>query len=153
MIDEINVSGRDLAAVLGISDRAVRELHERGLVVKEARGRYALLASVTAYTEHLRGVASGRGDEALVYDLTRERARLAKEQADERELRNASLRGDLVSAEDVKREWANVIRTVRSKILAVPSRVRQSLAHLTPHDVEAIDTELRRALEDVAHDR
>lgn len=152
MVEELEVSGRDLAAVLGISDRAVRELHERGLVVKRKRGRYALLASVNAYVEHLRGVASGRGDEELVYDLTRERARLAKEQADKQALQNEALRGSLVPAEEVKREWAAVLRTVRSKVLAVPSRVRQALAHLTAHDVEAIDAELRRTLEDIARD-
>ncbi len=153
MMEEREVSGHELAAVLGVNDRTVRALNERGLVVKRGRGRYALLASVTAYVEHLRGIASGRGDEALVFDLTRERARLAKEQADKQALQNEALRGSLVSADDVKREWASVLRTVRSKLLSVPSRIRQSLAHLTAHDVEAIDAELRRTLEEIAHDR
>lgn len=142
----------DMASLLGVTTRTLRDLAERGLVEKRGRGRYAL-SSVTIYIEHLRGVASGRGDEQHVFDLTRERARLAKEQADAQELKNAAFRGDLVQVEEVKREWADVLRTVRAKILAVPSRARQSLAHLTAHDVEKIDGELRRALEELAHDR
>lgn len=149
MTDEL--SGVELAKLLGVHERTIRGLAERGLVVKRGRGRYAL-ASVTTYCSHLRGIASGRGDESQIFDLGRERARLAKEQADRTAMQNDALRGSLVPAEEVKREWASVLRAVRSKILAVPSRVRQSLAHLTAHDVEAIDAELRRTLEGIAHD-
>lgn len=151
MVEPIEVSGHALAKVLKVNDRTVRDLHERGLVVKLKRGKYDLCASVSLYVEHLRDVASGRGDEDSSISLTQERARLTREQADERELRNKALRGDLVSAEAVKREWVDVLRVVRSKILAVPSRVRQSLAHLTAHDVAEIDDELRRALEELAN--
>lgn len=147
-----DVSARQLGEVLGLNERTVRELVDRGIVTRTSRGRYDLFGSVLAYVEHLRSVAAGRGGEAASYDLTRERARLAKEQADERELRNATLRGELVEAEAVRREWSDVLRGVRSRILSVPSRVRQSLPHLTAHDVERIDGELRRALEEAARD-
>jgi len=151
-VDDIEVKTADLAGILGISPRAVRDLTERGIVRKARRGRYSLKASVAVYCEHLRGVASGRGGEKQVYDLTRERARLAKEQADERAFRNAVARRELVTVEDVAREWADALRKVRAAILAVPSRLRQRLPHLTAHDVEALDGELRRALEEAARD-
>lgn len=146
------VGARQLGEVLGLNERTVRELVSRGIVAKNGRNRYDLFPSVLAYVEHLRTVAAGRGGEAASYDLTRERARLAKEQADERELKNAILRGELVEAEAVKREWSDILRGVRSRVLSVPSRVRQSLPHLTGHDVERIDSELRRALEEAARD-
>lgn len=79
-----------------------------------------------------------------------ERDRLAREQADNVALKNAQLRRELVPAVDVEARWSDVLRRVRSKILAVPSRVRQSHPHLTAHDVLAIDAELRRALEELA---
>lgn len=85
------MSARQLGEVLGLNERTVRELVDRGIVNRTGRGRYDLFGSVLAYVEHLRTVAAGRGGEAASYDLTRERARLAKEQADERELKNAAL--------------------------------------------------------------
>ncbi|WP_191569056.1 terminase small subunit [Paracoccus yeei] len=146
------VSARQLGEILGLNERTVRDLVDRGVVTRTGRGRYDLFGSILAYVEHLRAVAAGRGGEAASYDLTRERARLAKEQADERELRNATLRGELVEVEAVKREWTDILRSIRSRVLSVPSRVRQSLPHLTGHDVERIDGELRRALEEAARD-
>lgn len=79
-----------------------------------------------------------------------ERDRLAREQADNMALKNAALRRELVPAVEVEQRWSEVLRRVRSKILAVPSRVRQSLPHLTLQDVAAFDTELRRALDELA---
>ncbi|WP_101067281.1 hypothetical protein [Roseovarius salinarum] len=151
-MDDVEIRTAELAELLGIQPRAVRDLTERGIVQKARRGRYPLKASVGAYCEHLRGVASGRGGEAEVYELTAERARLAKEQADDRAYRNAVARRELVRVEDVAREWADALRKVRAAILAVPSRLRQRLPHLTAHDVEALDGELRRALEEASRD-
>ncbi|WP_367714503.1 hypothetical protein AB2N04_10760 [Nitratireductor sp. GISD-1A_MAKvit] len=79
-------------------------------------------------------------------DLSRERARLASEQADQVALKNAALRGELVEASAVQAEWAGVIRSLRSGVLAVVSRVRQRLPHLSTHEAEVIDSELRAAL-------
>ena len=60
-------------------------------------------------------------------------------------------RGDMVRAADVEREWANVLRDVRSTMLAVPSRVESKLAHLSAHDVAEIDSEIKAALEGLAN--
>lgn len=97
--------------------------------------------------------ASLFGEERQQVSLTAERARLAKEQADAAEIKNAVLRRDLVVASEVEREWSAVLRKVRSSIMAVPSRMRQTLPHLTPHDVQVLDAELRAVLEDLAHDK
>ena len=143
------LTGDELAALLGISDRMVRELAKRGHVVKAKRGRYHLAASVAAYCAHLRGVAAGRGGDDQVATLTTERARLAREQADAAALKNGALRGSLVPADKVEREWADVFRTVRAAILAIPSRVQQRLPHLGQADVSALDREIRDALTEV----
>jgi phage terminase Nu1 subunit (DNA packaging protein) len=79
-----------------------------------------------------------------------ERDRLAREQADNMSLKNAALRRELVPSTEVEARWADTLRRIRSKVLAVPSRVRQRLTHLTVHDVGVIDGELRAALDDLA---
>ncbi len=83
-------------------------------------------------------------------DAAAERLRLLKEQADHAALKNAALRRELVPAAEVEREWAGVLRQVRAGILAVPSRIRQILPGLTAAEVEAVDFELRRVLEEMA---
>ena len=75
-------------------------------------------------------------------EATKERARLARAQADLAEQKLARQRGSLIECEAVEREWADILRQVRAGMLAVPSRVAQRLPHLTPHDVAEIDAEV-----------
>lgn len=55
-------------------------------------------------------------------------------------------RGELLDAAAVEREWSDVLRQVRAGMLAVTSRVRSRLPHLTSHDATVIDREIRDAL-------
>lgn len=139
------IGGADLCALLDISSGMLTQLKSRGIAVHLKHDVYDLEATVRAYVGHLRGTASGRGGEDQVAALTTERARLAKEQADAQALKNAALRRELVSAADVERTWSDILRQVRSRILAVPSRLRQSVA-LPAETVAALDRELRDAL-------
>lgn len=83
-----------------------------------------------------------------------DRARRRKESAlaDLREMEVRKRKGELLVADDVRREWQADYRRVRSLILAVPGRIRQRLPHLQPDDVVTIDRELRDALADLADD-
>lgn len=56
------------------------------------------------------------------------------------------LRGELLDADAVTREWQGILRQVHATVLAVTSRVRSRLPHLTAHDADVIDRELRDAL-------
>lgn len=151
-MQEIDVSAKELAHVFGVSDRLVRELVGRDLAVKTARGRYRLIESTQRYTEHLRIVAAGRGGEEAQLDLTAERARLAKESADEKAMRNARERRETLLAEDVAREWSDIVRRVRAGMLAVTSRIRQRLPEIDAAQAEIIDREIRDALMVMADD-
>ena len=86
-----------------------------------------------------------------VAQLTTERARLAREQADAQALKNAALRRELVPAAEVERAWTDILRQVRSRVLAVPSRLRQAVA-LPADAVAALDRELRDALTELGRD-
>jgi len=89
---------------------------------------------------------------AAQLDLDAERARLAKEQADGHELKNAQTRGDLVSAEAVTREWVAIVSSARAAMLAVPSRCQTRSSTFGPAEVEIIDREVRDALEALSND-
>lgn len=143
------VSSRVLADWLGISPQAVNKHAREGVIRRNDDGAFDLRASVLAYCRHVREVAAGRGGDEQP-NLTAERARLAKVQADSYELKNAVTRGELVEVAEAERAWSDTLRTVRSCMLAIPSRVRQRLGHLTVADVEAIDFEVRNALTEAA---
>jgi phage terminase Nu1 subunit (DNA packaging protein) len=143
---QATATAEQLAELLDVSPETVRDLTRRGICVRRGRGEYDVAASVGGYCRHLRSTAAGRGGAGAVTGLARERARLAREQADAHALKNALLRGELVDLAEAEREWSAVLRGVRSAMLAVPSRVRQRLGHLTAADVEAIDGEVRAAL-------
>lgn len=140
------VTAAHLGGVVGISDRAVRELGRRGIVPRLPDGLYPVRAAVRAYCAWMREAAVGRGQMGPKSSLTAERLRLTREQADRAALGNAQARGELVPAAAVEAEWASVATALRARLLALPSQVNQRLPHLTAAEVEAIDREVRDAL-------
>ena len=144
------MSEAEIAAFLGIATSQVRTKTRDGILVKDGRGRWNVRESLQGYLSQLRDGAI-RGGGQVPDDLKAEKLRLARQQADKLELANAAARGELVRSADVEREWANVLRDVRSTMLAVPSRVGSKLAHLTAHDVAEIDSEIKAALEGLAN--
>lgn len=140
----------EIAAFLGIATSQVRTKTRDGVLVKGGRGLWDARASLHGYLSQLRdGAIKGGGQ--VPDELKAEKLRLAREQADKLEIANAAARGDMVRAADVEREWQNVLRDVRSTMLAVPSRVGSKLAHLSAHDVAEIDSEIKAALEGLAN--
>ncbi|MCC3245095.1 hypothetical protein LG047_07155 [Methylocystis sp. WRRC1] len=145
------LTGRELAKLLGVHERTIRDLVDREVIVKAERGKYELAASVRAYCEHLRHVASGRGGESGVSTLTAARARLAREQADAAALKNAALRGEMIAAAEVAAAWRMIMTGVRSRMLAIPSRVRAAIPHMTLSEVDIVEREVVDALKDSAN--
>lgn len=154
-----SVTKKGFAAMVNVSPGRVSQMIKAGLPVEHngridiARGKLWIAENIS----NTRSNAQVRGPDLFGEDrrkisLNDERSRLAKEQADAVAMRNEQLRRELVKASDVEREWASILRKLRSSLLAVPSRTRQLLAHLTPHDVAVFDAEIRRALEDLAND-
>ena len=61
---DIELSTSDLAAILGISTRHIRNLAGRGFDKRTTQGRYLLIESMHLYTARLREAVEGRGGEA-----------------------------------------------------------------------------------------
>ncbi|MDO5633086.1 MAG: DNA packaging protein [Paracoccus sp. (in: a-proteobacteria)] len=143
----------ELADLLGIAASQVRTKTRECRLVKAGNARWDVRQSLVRYLDHLRGIAArtGPGVGAPSDDYKAERLRLAKQQADKIEIQNEQARGELVRSADVEREWANVLRDVRSTMLAVSSRVGAKLPHLTAHDISEIDREIKAALEGLAN--
>lgn len=91
---------------------------------------------------------AGRKPSATSLHAARTRKEIAL--AELREIEVRQKRGALLAADAVAREWVDVLRQVRAGVLAVTSRVRAQLPHLTAHDARVIDQELHQALAGLA---
>lgn len=140
----------ELAEWLGVSERAVADYAHRGIITRSGRAVFPLKESIRAVCDHFREAASARG--ASSGGLTAQRERIAREQADKLEMQNAAARRELLPAKVVADGWTSILRMVRSRMLASPSRIQQQLGHLSAHDVAVIDRELRDALVDMSND-
>ncbi len=83
-------------------------------------------------------------------ELTEERARLAKEQADRAALMNAALRNEMADIAEMERRWAEEMVTRRARMLSVANDLPILLPHLTAHDVSTIDRAYRDAMDHAA---
>lgn len=140
----------ELAQLLGVSASQVRYLAKEGVAVRVKPSHYATRPTVANYVARLSERAKKAGNPKGNAPLDAEKLRAARATADKIELANAKARGDLVPAPEVERAWANVLRDVRSALLAISSRIGSTLPHLTAHDVAQIDSEIKAALEGLA---
>lgn len=143
------ISAVELADWLGVSERSISDYARKGIIARSGPGKFMLRESVRAVAAHLREAASARG--ASSAGLTAQRERIAREQADKLAMQNAAARREMVSAKAVADEWAGILRLVRSRMLATPSRIQQKLGHLSAHDLDTIDREIRDALTDLSN--
>jgi phage terminase Nu1 subunit (DNA packaging protein) len=81
--------------------------------------------------------------------LSEARRRKETALADLRQMEVRKRAGELVPVDDVGRTGSNLVRAARSRLLAVPSRMRHRLS-LTSEQSLAIDEEIRAALMQLA---
>ncbi|MGH8086329.1 MAG: hypothetical protein ACREPV_13820 [Lysobacter sp.] len=145
-------SAAQLATLLGLSARRIRELAEAG-VIPRARGRYPVADAVAAYCANLREVAAGRrgdGDGGEALDLAAERAKLARSQREAVELKLARDRGQLVDATAVRLGFSTMVRAAVGRLRGVPSKAKGRIPTLTVRDIDILDGLIDDALREVA---
>jgi hypothetical protein len=122
----------ETAALLSLAPRTLRDWVD---APRNADGSYNGPAIVAHYLKKQTG-----GD----LDLNKERARLAKEQADRTGLQNAIARGDVIPSADVVAQWSAHIVAARAKLLSLPTKMASRLIAQT--DVNYIAESLRSAV-------
>lgn len=89
--------------------------------------------------------------DANEHDLIASRARLAKAQAFESELRAEQLKGNLIPADILLENWEPLVGAARQKVLAIPAKLKSQIPHLTDDDLKLITEICRGTLEDLAN--
>ena len=72
------MTGSELAGLLGCNARTIRSLASRGIMQRTRHGRYKAAESIRAYVVHLRAQAAGRIGHDPSIDLVRESALLRR---------------------------------------------------------------------------
>lgn len=119
----IGLSKAQAADLAGIGVRRLNQLaHEDDPPVRSSDGTYP----PKEFGDWLRRrqlESLGVAQDGTVYDYDAERARLTHHQANIAALDEAKRRGELIPADDVAREWADMVGRCRSKLLALPARL------------------------------
>jgi hypothetical protein len=81
---------------------------------------------------------------------TESQARKMFEQANLLELERRQKEGLLLPAGQVEKVWANSVTIARTKLLGVPTRLRQRIPHLTLEEIAIAEELIRESLEELA---
>ena len=113
----------EVAAHLDLSMDRVRQLQRAGILPRAAKGELDIDECRVLYIRNLRAGATGRGvaaSEEGILDLSAERARLAKEQADGQAMKNDQLRASLLPRDEITAAVQAAFSRVRARLRAIP---------------------------------
>jgi phage terminase Nu1 subunit (DNA packaging protein) len=139
-------SVQDIALHLEMTPANVMKLIKEGVITKQDRGQYDLKAVRKEYIIYMRNRAGTQNN----LDLAKERARLAKEQADAKEMENAVERGDLVYISEIVEEFKEQLMKCKTKLFAVPTKIAAE-AHAAATVTEVQDL-MHKAIEEATNE-
>tara|TARA_Y100001938_G_scaffold2508_1_gene3130 strand:- start:688 stop:1227 length:540 start_codon:yes stop_codon:yes gene_type:complete len=144
---------KEVADHLDLTPRRIYDLFDDNVLIKSGKsGGQDLDDCRVRYLRYLRSSVQGKNTNSG--DLNEERTRLTKAQADRAELELQEKEADLISTDTIKTIWTDYVANVRSKLLALPSK----LGHLTQAaetyaEAEAIiKQEVYECLEELSED-
>lgn len=138
------VTLRELCWLLGgLTAGRISQLKAEGVVQRVARDRYTL-ASVGKFCTTMRERGQGSSE------LSEARLQWVKERTRGHELVRLEREGKLVPADQVETTWLSVLMFVRTKLLALPSKLAVRLGLCT--DIVERQKVLREAIDEVLVD-
>lgn len=141
------LSLRAYAKHRGVTLKAVQEAIEYGRIQK-TDGKIDPTTADKEWQEKT-NPAMARG-KTEVLDYHRSRAIREAYEAQLAKLEYEEKTGKLVNAEETRMAWLKIITTAKTKLLAIPSKARASLPHLTLSDIATLEELVRQTLEDLA---
>jgi phage terminase Nu1 subunit (DNA packaging protein) len=142
----------ELSILIGVSIRALADLDARGILVRAPKkGTYRTVPSIASYIKRLQETAAGRLKEGAT-PAAEERA--ARERVDRQisEIKLQQLKGEIITLAEASEAWSEFAGKVKASFLAIPSKIRSRIPHVTPHDAETIRDICRDELTDLAEE-
>ncbi|MBR8700252.1 hypothetical protein IX289_000568 [Fusobacterium sp. DD1] len=114
------IRGVELAKILGITDRYVRQLAQEGTFTKKGN-KYYFLENVQAYVEYQKLSNNGNGD-LKELKLKKETEKLDKD-IELKSIKIAELRNELHEAAIVEKVMTGMLLNLKGKLLSIPNKV------------------------------
>lgn len=120
--DETTVTLSEMAVILGLTTRRIRQLVEEGVFQTNERNAYPLAETVQDY---IKFVGKGMSDDDVKIERIRRMSEMKfkKSKADKAELEVKELRGTMHRAEDVAAMTEDLTFSVRAALSALPGRL------------------------------
>ncbi len=122
-----------IAKLFDLTERRVQQLAKEGIIPKAAKGKYELVPAVQGYIKYLRA-----SKEDTPTNISAERARLLKMQADKLSMAIDLEREKLLDADKAAAGWDNLIARCRSNLLGIPSRLAFQVTVVEPREAERL---------------
>jgi len=155
-IDEnLTVNSTELAIVLGVTARRVRQLAQDGIIETVNRGQYQLCDSVQRYAAFLCKEPLSKEDKKLDSDRRKAEVSLKASKAKIAELEAAELEGKMHRSEDVEAMTTDLIYAIRGALMALPGRLAVDVCDVqTPAEAsELIRKEVHAIMRDLSQYR
>lgn len=124
-ISAITVNSATLEKIIGVSDRRIRQLAEENIIIRAAKGRYKLMDSISNYILTLKvAIESGNSESPDgEIDLEEEKAIHERVKRHISELKLQTMKGDLHKSEDVERVMTDMLVSIKTKLLSMPTKL------------------------------
>lgn len=145
------VSGTELAAVLGVTGRRIQQLAQDG-IIESNKGKYLLADAVQKYMDFRmkEKALSAAEKEKLDADVSIKKAKAIVSVLEAKELQ-----GKMHRSEDVAAMTEDLIYTIRSMLVALPGRLAVDVAAInTPAEAaEFVRKEVHKVMEELSNYR
>lgn len=152
----MEVGSGQLAELLGLTDRRIRQLAAEEILTTYKRGKYYLGDSVQAYIKYIRsGEGSLRGNPTVISpesSYNEEKTKLTSVQRQQAELKLKVAQGELHKSGDIKALVGGMIATTRSRMLDIPNKIGPKIVGKKDLDEinSIIEAEIYLALQSLA---
>ena len=158
------ITRAEAARQMGVTVQAVYGAIKEGRLtpIKDEKGKI-LINSDTLMTEWTRNSQFmrvkttnykpkvERNKDTMSYpEYNESKARTEHLKAEMMEIERKKLEDELVSAEEVKEQWVNIVTVARTKLLGIAAKAKQRLPDLDTNAIACIDDIVREALEELS---
>lgn len=128
-ISAITVNSATLEKILQVSDRRIRQLAEENIIVRVSKGRYRLMESISNYILTLKVSMEAGNSQSVDGELNLDEEKAIHERVKRHisELKLKTMQGELHKSEDVERVMTDMLVSIKSKLLSMPSKLAPML--------------------------
>ena len=123
------VSLSEMAVVLGLTTRRIRQLVEEGVIVTTGENQYPLAEAVQAYVKFLSKNIPSEDDVKVEKAKRAAEVKLKMAKADRAKMETDELRGNMHRSEDVRAITEDILYAIRNGLNALPGRMAMDVAN------------------------